>query len=621
METQCEAPLRGAEVVEGGVLYGVWAPVCRAMEVEVCAESGARRAISLELCGGGWFRGVDAAGRAGDRYKFRLNSQQSFPDPASRWQPEGVHGPSMVIDPSSYHWTDGNWRPAAFRDLVIYELHIGAFTPAGTFRGAIEKLPYLRDLGVTAIEIMPICEFPGGRNWGYDGVFLFAPSRAYGHPDDLRALVNAAHACGLTVILDVVYNHFGPDGNYLGCYIGNYLDESKKTPWGGAIRYGDPEFLPLRTLVLSNPVHWMREYHVDGFRLDATHAIADASPRHLLTELTAAIHANGGFAIAEDSRNDSRLLLSEAEGGFGFDGVWADDFHHTVRVSNTHESDSYLGDFSGSLGEVLDTMRHGWLYRGQHSRGKGARRGSECRHIPPERFVHCISNHDQIGNRAMGDRLSDSISPEAYRAALALVCLSPYTPLLFMGQEWMASTPFLFFTDHNPELGRLVTQGRREEFKEFASFRLNASVDQIPDPQSQETFIKSKVCWDEKEGGEKKGAMELVKECLGLRRADSAFRPRDRDAMQVAELAIGIGALRLSSERSDWLLLFNLAGKHDGSARGEPMVALPAGYRWNFLFSSNGSRFGGAGPALVNLATGAVCFDAPELVVLRAVGC
>ena len=255
---------------------------------------------------------------------------------------------------------------------MIYELHVGAFTAEGSFRSAIDRLQHIRDLGANAIELMPIGDFAGGRNWGYDGVYLFAPSHAYGSPDDLRACVDAAHRVGLTVILDVVYNHFGPDGNYLHAYIGDYLDEAEKTPWGGAIRYGHPDFQPLRDLVLSNPAYWMREFHIDGFRFDATHAIFDDSPRHLLQELTESIHARGGFAIAEDPRNDSRLVTPEAEGGFGFDAVWADDFHHVIRVANTHEAEGYLGDFTGTVGEAVDTLRHGWHYRGQHAKSENA---------------------------------------------------------------------------------------------------------------------------------------------------------------------------------------------------------------------------------------------------------
>jgi len=568
----------------------------------------------------GFFEVHDEKGRAGDLYKYRLDGIHHFPDPASRWQPNGVHGPSMVVDPSTYQWKDRGWVPAKVRDLVIYELHIGAFTPAGTYRGAIERLPYLSELGVTAIEIMPIADFPGERNWGYDGVCLYAPAHAYGHPDDLRALVDAAHAAGLTVILDVVYNHFGPDGNYLGAYIGDYLDEHKKTPWGGAIRYGDPAFVNLRKFVVANPGYWMREFHIDGFRLDATHAILDESSRHILAELTASIHAAGGFAIAEDSRNETRVLLPEAEGGLGFDAVWADDFHHTARVANTRENESYLGDFDGSIEELTETLRHGWYYCGQISPRRGSRRGTECRHLAPDKFVHCISNHDQIGNRAMGDRLGAVISRKAYLASSALLCLSPYVPLIFMGQEWNARTPFLFFTNHNAELGKLVVEGRRMEFKDFAAFSDPKALEAIPNPQEPGTFASSRIDWAELQKPEQKQVLALYKACLLIRRSAPAFHVHKRDAMQIEKLAMGAAALRLKEKTGDWLLLFDLAGGHEGSFEGEWICRNGAQMEWRIIFSTNEERFGGDGQPLVDLEKHRVNLSAPGVVLLHEAG-
>jgi maltooligosyltrehalose trehalohydrolase len=433
---------QGAEVSDSGVSYQVWAPRATHLSVEITALQKPSRSLVLERAGGGYFRGLDPAGKAGDQYQFCLDGGRLLPDPASRWQPEGVHGPSMVIDHGAFKWTDRAWRRPAFRDLVIYELHVGAFTQVGTFRSAVEKLEHVRDLGANAIEIMPVAEFAGARNWGYDGVCLFAPSHNYGHPDDLRALVDAAHGHGLAVILDVVYNHFGPDGNYLHSYIGDYLDEETKTPWGGAIRYGDPAFRALREMVVSNPAYWMRDFHIDGFRLDATHAIFDESPRHILQELTASIHASGGYAIAEDCRNEARLTLPEAEGGYGLDAVWSDDFHHIVRVANTHEDEGYLGDFQGTLGEAVDTLRHGWLYRGQYARSVDGPRGTQCQQLPPEQFVYCTSNHDQTGNHALGERFAHRVHPTALRAAEALLCIVPYTPMILWARN--GPPPHLF---------------------------------------------------------------------------------------------------------------------------------------------------------------------------------
>ncbi len=610
---------QGAEADEFGVHYRVWAPVCQQLSVEVSDPAGTPlRTVPLGRSDRGFFDGVDAEGSPGDLYKFRLDGAQSFPDPASRFQPQGVHGPSMVVDPDTYEWNDALWQRPPFRDLVIYELHLGTWTPAGSFRSAIEKLPHLRELGVTAIEIMPVADFAGDRGWGYDGVCLYAPARCYGEPDDLRALVDAAHALGLAVILDVVYNHFGPAGNYLGCYIGEYLDENAKTPWGGAIRYGHPEFVPLRELVIANPGYWMREFHIDGFRLDATHAIVDESPRHILKEITARIHAQGGYAIAEDPRNEARLLLAQSEGGYGFDGVWADDFHHTVRVANTHEQEAYLADFHGSLPELADTLRHGWHYRGQVSPAQGTARGTECRHAAPQGFVHCIANHDQTGNQAFGEQLASRISPAAFRASTALLCLSPYTPMLWMGQEWAASTPFLFFTEHDEELGKLITAGRREEFKEFKAFQNPETLARIPDPQSASTFESSKLRWEELQQTANAQMLALTKACLALRAAEPAFRPVSRDRWLLEELALGACAIRFTAEGGDWLVIWDLVGGHRGSLRDERVLQAPQGAAWSLVLSTNEARFGGDGRCAIDLASLQADFAQPELVVLRA---
>ncbi len=610
-------PPQGAAVSASGVHYRVWAPNVSRMAVEIQSSDGCViREIALAPCSRHYFHGHDPRGAAGDLYKFRLNGEQCLPDPASRWQPAGVHGPSMVIDPGTFQWTDMKWRRPDFRDLVIYELHVGAFTAEGSFLSAIERLQHIRELGVNAIELMPIGDFAGGRNWGYDGVYLYAPSHAYGPPDDLRALVDAAHRVGLTVILDVVYNHFGPDGNYLHAYIGDFLDEAEKTPWGGAIRYGHPDFKPLRDLVLSNPPYWMREFHIDGFRLDATHAIFDDSPRHILQELTASIRARGGFSIAEDPRNDARLVTPEAEGGFGFDAVWADDFHHVVRVANTHEDEGYFGDFEGTISEAVDTLSRGWRYCGQHSKSANQPRGTECAHVPPERFVHCISNHDQTGNHAFGERLSHRVLPTALRAAEALLCLSPYTPMLFMGQEWAASTPFLFFTDHNPELGKLIIEGRREEFKHFAAFSEPAVLDKIPNPQKPSSYDASQLVWNERHRGPHALALELYKTCLALRASDPAFRPKNRDSWKVEELSIGVGTLHLRSESSEWIVLFDLIGGHAGDLRGEALFQSSCA-DWQVILSSNETRFGGDGKCGLDATTMHATFATPETIVLR----
>ncbi len=606
----------GASVMEDGVGYRVWAPISRAVDVEIMDQGAVQRRVPMVRDAAGYFVGFDPSGLPGDTYCFRLDTGRSHPDPASRWQPDGVHGPSMVIDPNAYRWREQRFQRPKFRDLVIYELHVGTFTPEGTFHALIGKLPHLRTLGVNALELMPIADFAGEWNWGYDGVCLCAPSRAYGHPHDLRALVDAAHGEGMAIILDVVYNHFGPDGNYLSAYIGDYLDEKAKTPWGGAIRYDSPAFHGLRRMVAENAAYWMEEYRIDGFRLDATHAIVDTSERHLLAEITECIHARGGYAIAEDNRNDARLMRAFEQGGFGFDAVWADDFHHSVRVAFTGEREAYLADYLGTVQELAATLRDGWFYQGQPLRSRQLPRGTPCAELPPAHFVHCITNHDQIGNRAFGERLTEGISPDAYRAASALLCLTPYTPMLFMGQEWAASSPFLFFTDHDEELGRRITEGRREEFRDFAAFQAPGAVERIPDPQAAETFTQSRLLWEETSLPDQAGVLALYRACLALRHSDAAFRPAGRAGWTARELSIGLCALFLSSADSEYLLLMNLSGEPHGPLTEAPEPA--RGGQWRCVLSTRETRFGGDGASGWNDELGEAAFDRPELVVLRS---
>jgi maltooligosyltrehalose trehalohydrolase len=478
------------------------------------------------------------------------------------------------------------------RDLVIYELHIGTFTPAGTFRGAIERLHHVAALGATAIEIMPVADFPGQRNWGYDGVMLYAPARVYGTPNDFRALVNAAHACGLAVILDVVYNHLGPDGNYLGAFSDAYRDHSHHTPWGAAYDLQRPA---VRDLFIANPVYWMREFHIDGFRLDATHQIQDRSEKHLLADIADAVHGRGGFVMAEDDRNSPELIRSLRDGGLGLDGIWADDFHHVVRVTLTGEQDSYYADYRGTAHELCETLSHGWFYRGQPRLTSDKPRGGDPSGLPVEKFIYCISNHDQVGNRACGERLPTIISPAAYRAASALLCLCPYTPLFFMGQEWSASSPFLFFTDHKEELGRKITFGRREEFRHFAAFRSPESLKSIPDPQCEETFLHSKLPWDELSLCEHAQTLALYTEVLRLRKAIFGSLGRSRDSFKVAMVSDKAVAIRYGTSGDEaWAVVVSLTGGGLPDLEKE-LLQLPPGRSWKIVFSSEEERFGGTG--------------------------
>ena len=574
---------QGAELTAQGVRYRTWCKHDAASVVIVDEDKNVRRIVPLTAEGNGYFSGSDEFGAAADMYQYKFGDSQGWPDPASRWQPHGVHGPSMVIDPLGFSWTDADWHAPVYSDLIIYELHVGTFAEDGTFRSAIEKLDQLVALGVNAIEIMPVADFPGARNWGYDGVCLYAPSRAYGRPDDLRALVDAAHARGLAVVLDVVYNHMGPDGNYLGVYHDGYFNPDHKPPCGAGLHFAEQA---VRDFFAENAPYWMREFHIDGFRLDATHAIQDFSERHILAEIAERVHLLGGFVVAEDDRNEPDLLRATEEGGHSFDGVWSDDFHHVVRVMLTKQREGYYENFHGTPEELMETLQHGWLYRGQRKRTDGKLRGGESKDFPPERFVYCISNHDQVGNRAFGERLGHIIDPAAYRAACALICLVPYTPMLFMGQEWNASTPFQFFTEHNAELGRLVTEGRRKEFRNFAAFRDPEVRNTIPDPQAESTFANSKLRWDETRDPQHAAVLQLHREFLLLRKTHPALRDRSRDNWNVSQTANGIILIHFgAASDSPCLIAIDLVGGHAPPRFGEG--------EWKRLLSSNDARFGG----------------------------
>ena len=523
----------------GATSFRVWAPEHRSVDVVVYEDVG-RAPHRLEQTDPGYWSGTFDV-PSGTLYKYRLNGdpRQTFPDPASRYQPEGVHGPSAIVDAQRFRWTDGSWIAPRLGGFVFYELHVGTFTPEGTFRGAIDRLPYLKALGVTALELMPVGDFAGSRNWGYDGVTIFAPAHHYGTPDDLRALVDAAHAHGLALFLDVVYNHFGPDGAYADLFSPYYFTDAHESPWGRGVNLDGPYASDVRRFLIENAVHWVTEYHVDGLRLDATHALKDDSGRHFLAELTTTVREAAGrpvLFVAEDHRNLATLLLPVSQGGYGLDAVWADDFHHGARVHTAHDSESYYGDFSGSTADLARTLRQGWLFTGQPSRHEGGPRGTDPSALAPAQFVICVQNHDQVGNRHDGARLHHQIDPAAYRALASLLLLAPETPLLFMGQEWAASSPFQFFTDHHEELGRKVRTGRREEFRSFASFADPARRALAPDPQDPGTFHRSRLRWDEIAAPAHAGVLRLFTRLLHIRRTHPALRDRTRESFGVRTL-------------------------------------------------------------------------------------
>jgi maltooligosyltrehalose trehalohydrolase len=547
----------GATPTEGGVRFRVWAPAAGRVEVELDDE----RLAPLVPEGDGVWSGEIAEAKTGTRYRYRLGGRIARPDPYSRSQPEGTHGPSEVVDPGAFEWHDTDWRGVGIQGLVIYQVHVGTATPDGTLDSLIAQLPRLRELGVNAIEPLPIAEFPGTRNWGYDGVDLFAVSHVYGGPAALKRFVDAAHRHGLGVILDVVYNHLGPDGNYLRDFSPDYFTDRYHTPWGDAVNFDGPHSERVRRFVLDNARFWITEYHADGLRLDATHAIFDRSSTHILAELTQAVRAavpaeRQTVLIAETGENDVRYLQPVEAGGFGLDAVWADDFHHSLRRYLAGDHEGYFAGFEGTLEEVARCIRQGWLYEGQPT-PSGKPRGTPARDRPAWQFVYVIQNHDQVGNRAFGERLHHQIGLERFAAASALLLFLPFTPMLFMGQEFAASTPFLYFTDHNPELGRLVTEGRRREFQAFSAFHDPAKRERIPDPQAESTFLNSKLRLEEIDSRAGAELQTLYRRLIALRTADPVLKDQARERTEPCALSRDVLGVRRWRGEDERLLIVN----------------------------------------------------------------
>ncbi len=608
-------PPIGAQPDATGTRFRVWAANAQRVEVVLYEDEQELLAHELQPEGEGYFSAHIPHLGDGVQYMYRLDGGDQRPDPASRYQPFGVHGPSQVVDASKFNWTDDGWRGISIEDATIYELHVGTFTPKGTFDSVIDRLDELVALNVTAIQIMPVADFPGERNWGYDGVCLFAPSRNYGGPEGLRRLVDAAHQRGLAVILDVVYNHLGPDGNYLRQFSEHYFTDHHKTPWGDALNFDDVQSEQVREFFLANACYWASEYHLDGLRLDATHAIKDDSPKHILAEIVERVHAmlpedRHFLFIAEDERNDPRIITPASQGGYGLNAVWADDFHHQLRVALTGEQEGYYADYSGSTNDIVTTLHQGWFYTGQRSKFSGHERGKPSDGVAPPAFVHCIQNHDQVGNRAVGDRLNHSIDPVAYRVASAVLLVSPYLPMLWMGQEWAASTPFLFFTDHNPDLGKLVTEGRRREFEGFTAF----AGQEVPDPQDRETFLRSKLNWDEPDSPVHAETLHLYMDLLKLRRESPALRERSRDSFEAVALSENTIALRRSGGDQTLLILINLRGVSQVQLAETGLNLTTSDY--SVLLDTEDTRYGGSNAARLEGDTLAI--EGPAVVVLRA---
>jgi maltooligosyltrehalose trehalohydrolase len=534
-----------------GSSYRIWALGHESVIVHIEKPNGDKYQVELgQTQDSGYFFGLDSKGAAGDLYQFSIDNSAPIPDFVSHYQPRGAFGPSMVVDANTYSWKAKDWQRPDWNGQVIYECHLGTFTPEGTFSAASEKIDHLVSLGITALEIMPVAEWSGKRNWGYDGTFPFAPSHAYGTPDDFRALIDACHSHGLAVILDVVFNHLGPEGNFSHHYSSYFFHEGKDNPWGQNFNLDGKNSEPVRALLRQSIRYWLEEFRIDGFRMDATHAVRDSSPIHLLSQVADVVHRYGGFIIAEDDRNARLILDPHDKQGWNFDGVWSDDFHHAMRVSQTGEQQYFLSMFRGNVEEIVEILQKGWLYSGQYSTFHQKPRGTPADDFPPQSFVFCISNHDQIGNRFEGERLHESISPASYRALSLFLCLVPYTPLLFMGQEWGASSPFHYFTHASDELGIKIVEGRKREFLETKFVSDPMKLEKMSSPQDEKTFLQSKLDWSEIHQGNHGRLLELYKAGLGLRKKLFGDTNPERNQWRVEAIDSGVALHYQLSQRN-----------------------------------------------------------------------
>jgi maltooligosyltrehalose trehalohydrolase len=565
------------------------------------------RNLSLELQRepNGYFSGFAAEAAAGDRYGFQLDGEEKiYPDPASRFQPDGPHCQSLIVDPSRFRWRDNGWQGPSRKGQVVYEMHIGTFTPEGAFAAAIAKLPLLGELGITLLEVMPVAEFDGRYGWGYDGVDLFAPTRLYGEPDDLRLFVDEAHRLGLGVILDVVYNHFGPTGNYLAQFSDHYTSRKYKTDWGEAINFDADDNGPVREFFVANAGYWIDEFHIDGLRLDAIHAIVDDSPEHIVAAITRRVREAAGerktLVVVENELQQPHMLRGADRGGCGVDAAWNDDFHHAARVAMTGHAEYYYSDYQGSPQELISAVKWGFLYQGQWNARQKRHRGGAAFDLDAEQFVIFLQNHDQIGNSAHGRRAHELTSLSRFRAMTALLLLAPQTPLLFQGQEFCASAPFLFFADHNVDLAKLVREGRQEALRQFRSLS-GPDVEQfLADPCDPKTFERSKIDWRERD--EHLEAIALHRDLLRLRREDCVFSTQRADRVFGAVIGPEAFVLRFFGDAGDdRLLLINLGRDLEYTPITEPLMVRPRHGDWRVFWSSEDPRYGGSGTGLFDI--------------------
>ncbi len=609
----------GAEPVDGGSHVRVYARKCQRVDVVVGEDAGERgatapdvdrhatRAVELAAEGDGWFSGFVAGLVDGGAYAFRLDGDDKlYPDPASRSQPDGPHGRSRVVDPTRFAWSDGAWRGGSLPGQVIYEMHIGTLTPEGTWAAATAVLPELAALGVTVVEVVPVAEFPGDFGWGYDGVCLYAPSHLYGSPDDFRRFVDHAHRLGVGVILDVVYNHFGPDGNYLRCFADDWFSTTYKNEWGEPLNFDGPHSEPTRLLMMENAAYWVREFHLDGLRLDATQQIYDTSPEHLVAAVTRRAREAAGdkpiIVVTENETQSARLVRPVADGGHGVDGVWNDDLHHAAVVALTGRAEAYFSDHRGRPQEFISAAKRGYLFQGQHYAWQKNRRGEPCLGAEPWRFIAFQENHDQVANGAAGRRLHELTSPARKRAMTTLLLLGPWTPMLFQGEEHDAPQPFVYFAHHKPDLAMLVKTGRNDFLGQFPSLKTSTARERNADPAARESFTMCKL--DPADRRRNKTTTTLVRDLLGLRRDDPTLRLQGSAGLDGAVLGPWSFVLRFfgaatrdGGPAEDRLLIVNL-GPDDGvGRRPEPLLAPPWGKRWQLELSSEDPRYGGHGVA------------------------
>jgi maltooligosyltrehalose trehalohydrolase len=597
----------GAEVMAtGGVHFRVWAPKPPTVEVVILSGPGAPATVALSPEEDGYFAGAVPHAAAGSRYVFRLGGKHGpeFPDPASRYQPEGLDGPSQVVDPSAMRWNDPDWRGVATSaGQVLYELHVGTFTPEGTWAAAREQLPYLADLGVTVLEVMPVNEFQGRVGWGYDGVLWFAPFHEYGTPDDFRRFVDRAHALGLAVILDVVYNHLGPGGELLTQYSDGFFSGRHKTEWGDPPNFDGPGCEPVREFVLANVAYWIDEFHLDGMRIDATQCLYDTSAEHILRAIARRMREAAGdrrvLVVGESETQHARLLHEPARGGLGLDMLWSDDFHHSATVAATGCREAYYGDYLGSPQELISAVKRGWLYQGQWNLRQKKRRGLPAWDIPPSAFISYLQNHDQVANSGRGQRLHGLTTPGRLRAVTALQLLGPGTPLLFQGQEFAASSPFLYFSDPGPAMADSIHRGRQESLSQFPSLATPEMRRTLPHPARRETFERSRLDLAERTESPHAEALLLHRDLIRLRRHDATIcggsRPGAVDGAVMGAEAFVLRWFDPEGDGDDRLMLVNLGVELRLAVAAEPLLAPPEGRRWRVLWSSEDPRYGGCG--------------------------